>query len=74
MQRARVLSILGCLAAIAASAAAFPQFAYHRIDRIGSKMGQTALADTDGDGDIDICSKPWSTGNEHFFLRNLLVD
>ena len=28
-------------------------------------------ADVDGDGDIDICSKPWSTGKEHFFLRNL---
>lgn len=27
-------------------------------------------ADVDGDGDIDICSKPWSTGNEHFFLQN----
>lgn len=30
--------------------------------------------DVDGDGDIDICSKPWSTGNEHFFLQNRLVD
>ncbi|MBE0534380.1 MAG: VCBS repeat-containing protein [Phycisphaerae bacterium] len=29
-------------------------------------------ADVDGDGDIDICSKPWSTGNEHFYLQNLL--
>jgi len=29
-------------------------------------------ADVDGDGDIDICSKPWTTGNEHFFLRNML--
>jgi hypothetical protein len=28
-------------------------------------------ADVDGDGDIDICSKPWSTGSEHFFLRNM---
>ncbi len=27
--------------------------------------------DVDGDGDIDICSKPWSRGNEHFFLRNM---
>jgi hypothetical protein len=25
----------------------------------------------DGDGDIDICTKPWSTGNEHVFLMNL---
>jgi hypothetical protein len=28
--------------------------------------------DVDGDGDVDICSKPWSDGNEHFFLENLL--
>jgi hypothetical protein len=28
-------------------------------------------ADVDGDGDIDICSKPWSTGNEHYYLENL---
>ena len=30
--------------------------------------------DVDGDGDVDICSKPWSTGNEHFFLENLLKE
>jgi hypothetical protein len=29
-------------------------------------------ADVDGDGDIDICTKPWSTGNEHIYLQNLL--
>jgi hypothetical protein len=28
--------------------------------------------DVDGDGDIDLCFKPWSTGNEHVFLENLL--
>ncbi len=33
---------------------------------------EAVAADVDGDGDIDICSKPWSTGNRHFFLRNLL--
>ena len=27
--------------------------------------------DVDGDGDIDICSKPWRTGNEHFYLKNM---
>ena len=27
--------------------------------------------DVDGDGDIDLCSKPWSQGDEHFYLRNL---
>ncbi len=31
-------------------------------------------ADVDGDGDIDICFKPWSVGNEHFYLRNRLVE
>ncbi len=30
--------------------------------------------DVDGDGDIDICSKPWSTGNEHFYLRNMKIE
>ena len=30
--------------------------------------------DVDGDGDIDICTKPWRTGNEHFFLKNLKVE
>lgn len=30
--------------------------------------------DVDGDGDIDICFKPWSTGNEHIYLRNLAAD
>jgi hypothetical protein len=31
-------------------------------------------ADVDGDGDIDICFKPWSVGNEHYYLRNMLVE
>jgi len=30
--------------------------------------------DVDGDGDIDICSKPWSTGKEHFYLKNMAVE
>lgn len=29
-------------------------------------------ADVDGDGDIDLCSKPWSMGDEHFYLQNRL--
>jgi hypothetical protein len=33
--------------------ATFPRFSYHRIDNIGSKLGQTALADVDRDGDLD---------------------
>lgn len=28
--------------------------------------------DVDGDGDIDICFKPWSTGNKHWYLENTL--
>ncbi len=31
-------------------------------------------ADVDRDGDIDICAKPWSTGNEHYYLENLIVN
>ena len=30
--------------------------------------------DVDGDGDVDVCSKPWSTGNEHFFLENKAIE
>jgi len=32
---------------------------------------EAVAGDVDGDGDIDICTKPWSTGNEHIYLRNL---
>ena len=35
---------------------------------------EAEAADVDGDGDIDICSKPWNGTDEHFFLRNLLVE
>jgi hypothetical protein len=28
--------------------------------------------DVDGDGDIDICLKPWTTGNRHGYLQNRL--
>ncbi|MEX0747587.1 MAG: VCBS repeat-containing protein, partial [Rhodothermales bacterium] len=28
------------------------------------------VADVDGDGDPDLVGKPWSVGDEHFFLRN----
>lgn len=30
--------------------------------------------DVDGDGDIDICTKPWSTGNTHYYLENKLYE
>ena len=29
-------------------------------------------ADVDGDGDIDICTKPWTTGKAHYYLGNQL--
>ena len=35
---------------------------------------EAEAADVDADGDIDICTKPWSGGNEHVFLRNMLVE
>jgi len=31
-------------------------------------------ADVDGDGDIDICTKSWSTGDEHLYFRNMLME
>ncbi len=34
---------------------------------------EAKAADVDGDGDIDICTKPW-TGDEHIYLRNLLKE
>ncbi|HEX7862324.1 MAG TPA: VCBS repeat-containing protein [Verrucomicrobiae bacterium] len=35
---------------------------------------EAEAADVDGDGDIDICSKPWSGTDEHFFLRNMMME
>jgi hypothetical protein len=35
---------------------------------------EAAAGDVDGDGDIDICTKPWSTGDEHVYLRNMAVE
>lgn len=35
---------------------------------------EAEAADVDGDGDVDIASKPWSTGDEHYYLRNRAVD
>jgi hypothetical protein len=37
----------------------------------GKRCHEAKAADVDGDGDIDICSKPWN-GDEHVYLRNLL--
>lgn len=44
----------------------------HKI--AGKQCHEAEAADVDGDGDIDICSKPWSGTDEHFFLRNMLVE
>jgi len=35
--------------------------------------GSPEAAEVDGDGDIDICTKPWN-GNLHFYLRNMLTE
>lgn len=40
----------------------------------GKQCHEAEAADVDGDGDIDICTKPWSGTNEHIFLENLLID
>ena len=37
----------------------------------GKRCHEAKAADVDGDGDIDICSKPWN-GDEHVNLRNML--
>ncbi len=37
----------------------------------GKRCHEAKAADVDGDGDIDICSKPWN-GDEHIYLRNML--
>mgnify|MGYP000439327472 CR=1 FL=1 len=39
----------------------------------GYRCHEAKVADVDGDGDIDICSKPWS-GNVHVYLENKLID
>jgi len=36
----------------------------------GKRCHEAVAADIDGDGDVDICSKPWN-GNLHVFLENL---
>ncbi len=39
----------------------------------GKESHETVAADVDGDGDIDICTKPWK-GGMHLFLENRLVE
>jgi len=36
----------------------------------GKRCHEAMCGDVDGDGDIDVCSKPWN-GDEHVFLENL---
>jgi hypothetical protein len=38
----------------------------------GKQCHEAEAADVDGDGDIDICTKPWNGTNEHIFLENRL--
>lgn len=39
----------------------------------GYRCHEAKAGDVDGDGDIDICSKPWN-GNIHVYLENKLID
>jgi hypothetical protein len=39
----------------------------------GKQCHEAEAGDVDGDGDIDICTKPWSGGNEHLFFENHLI-
>jgi len=39
----------------------------------GKLCHESKAADVDGDGDIDVCSKPWN-GDEHVYLRNMLKE
>ncbi|MCK4293464.1 MAG: VCBS repeat-containing protein [Planctomycetes bacterium] len=39
----------------------------------GKRCHEAKAADVDGDGDIDICSKPWN-GNEHIYLQNMFIE
>jgi hypothetical protein len=38
----------------------------------GPRCHEGVAADVDGDGDVDICSKPWN-GNLHLYLENRLI-
>jgi hypothetical protein len=39
----------------------------------GKRCHEAKAGDVDGDGDIDICTKPWH-GSLHLYLRNMLVE
>ncbi len=44
----------------------------HRLAE--NQCHEAEAADVDGDGDIDLCSKPWNGTDEHFFLQNRLME
>ena len=39
----------------------------------GKMCHEAVAADVDGDGDIDICTKPWKDDDLHLFLENQLI-
>lgn len=39
----------------------------------GKMCHEAVAADVDGDGDIDLCTKPWKGDNLHLFLENQLI-
>ena len=43
----------------------------HVVREHAAECHEGMAADVDGDGDIDLCSKPWN-GNLHVYLRNRL--
>jgi hypothetical protein len=40
----------------------------------GKQCHEAEAGDVDGDGDTDICTKPWNGTNEHLFFENRLKD